>query len=70
MRKIIKYLDTGCSNYISRDKLVFFDLNESCQDFMKFGDEFKVFVIGKGIVAIKTKKNIVYTIFDVLFILE
>jgi len=37
---------------------------------MKFGDEFKVSVIGKGMVATQTKKNIVHTISDVLFILE
>jgi hypothetical protein len=37
---------------------------------MKFDDEFKVSVIGKGMVAIQTKKNIVHTISYVLFVLE
>lgn len=37
---------------------------------MKFDDEFKVSVIGKGMVAIQTKKNIIHTISDVLFVLE
>jgi hypothetical protein len=37
---------------------------------MKFGNESKVFVMEKGMVALKTKKNIVHTIFDVFFILE
>jgi hypothetical protein len=36
---------------------------------MKFGDEFKVSITEKGMVAIQTKKNIVHTIFDVLFVL-
>jgi hypothetical protein len=37
---------------------------------MKFGDEFIVFIIEKGIIVIQTKKNIVHTISDVFFVHE
>lgn len=35
---------------------------------MKFGDESKVLVMEKEMVAIQTKKNIVHIIFKVLFV--
>jgi hypothetical protein len=66
------YLDTGFNNYMSGDKSIFFDLDESYQDFVKLDNESKVFVIKKkkGKVAILTKNNIVHTIFDVFFVPE
>lgn len=72
MRKHQKlwYLDTACSNHISGDKLVFTDLYESYQNFVKFGDESKVSIMEKGMLAIQTKKNTVQTISDIFFVLE
>jgi hypothetical protein len=35
---------------------------------MKFGDESKVLVMEKEMIAIQTKKNIVHIIFNVLFV--
>jgi len=51
---------------MSGDKSIFFDLDESYQDFVKLGDESKVFIMKKKKAAIQTKKNILHTIFDVL----
>jgi hypothetical protein len=50
---------------MSGDKSIFFNLHEFYQDFVKLGDESKVFVMKKK-AAIQTKKNIIHTIFDVL----
>jgi hypothetical protein len=53
------------------DKLIFSKLDESYKDFVKFDDEFQVFIIEKGmIIIIQTKNNIVYTISDGFFDLE
>jgi hypothetical protein len=49
------------------DKLIFSKLDESYKDFVKFDDEFQVFIIEKGmIIIIQTKNNIVYTISDMV----
>jgi SMC interacting uncharacterized protein involved in chromosome segregation len=42
---------------MSRDKLIFSYLFKSYQDFIKFDDESKVPIMGKGMVAIQTIKN-------------
>ncbi|GLT87811.1 hypothetical protein SLE2022_058710 [Rubroshorea leprosula] len=50
------YLDTGCSNHMCGDKSAFSDLDESCQDKVKFGDNSTIVVKGKG----KTISNVLY----------
>jgi len=41
------YLDTSCSNHMNSDKYAFSILDESFRDNVKFGDDSKVFVMGK-----------------------
>jgi len=56
--KILWYLDTEYSNYMNVDKLIFSKLDYSYQDFVKFDDDYKVFIIEKGmIIIIQTKKK-------------
>ena len=64
------YLDTGCSNHMCGDKSTFSDLDEPFRDSVKFGDNSRVSVMGKGKVTIQTKGNFVQTIFNVLFVLD
>ncbi|XP_058110887.1 uncharacterized protein LOC131253765 [Magnolia sinica] len=42
------YLDTGCNDHMCGDKSLFSTLDESIRDNVKFGDNFKVSVMGKG----------------------
>ena len=42
------YIDTGCSNHMCRDKSAFSDLDETFRNFVTFGDNSKVSVMGKG----------------------
>ncbi|KAA3486842.1 Retrovirus-related Pol polyprotein from transposon TNT 1-94 [Gossypium australe] len=66
-QKNLWYLDIGCSNHMSDDKSVFSVLDEFIRDNVKFGDDSKVSVMGKGEVTIQTKSNVVHTISNVLF---
>ena len=61
------YLDTGCSNHMCGDKRAFSTLDESYRDNVKFGNNTKVLMIGKGQVIIHTKGNATQTISSVLF---
>ncbi|GKV22816.1 hypothetical protein SLEP1_g32638 [Rubroshorea leprosula] len=56
-KKNVWYLDTGCSNHICGDKSAFSDLDESCQDKVKFGDNSTIAVKGKG-KALQQKKMV------------
>ena len=55
------YLDINYNNHMSRDQSILSDLDKSHQDIVKFGNEFIVFITGKGIIVIQTKKNSVHT---------
>ncbi|KAM7495176.1 hypothetical protein LguiB_029785 [Lonicera macranthoides] len=68
--KNIWYLDTGCSNHMCGDESAFSDLDKSFRDNVKFGDNSKVSVMGKGRVTIQTKGNSTQTISNVLFVPE
>ncbi|GKV20688.1 hypothetical protein SLEP1_g30775 [Rubroshorea leprosula] len=46
--KNVWYLDTSCSSHMCGDKSAFSDLDESCQDKVKFGDNSTIAVKGKG----------------------
>ena len=46
--KQLWYLDTGCSNHMCGDKEIFLNLDESYKDKVKFGNNTKIFVMGKG----------------------
>lgn len=62
------YLDTGCSNHMCGEKEAFSNLDESFRSSVKFGDNSKISVIGKGKVTIQTKGNSTHTIANVLFV--
>jgi hypothetical protein len=64
------YLDTGCSNHMCGDNEAFSDLDESFRNFVKFGDNSMVSVMGKGKVIVQTKENSTHTIANVLFVPE
>ena len=62
------YLDTGCSNHMCGENKAFSDLDESFRSSVKFGDNSKISVIGKGKVTIQTKGNSTHTIANVFFV--
>ncbi|GMP48604.1 hypothetical protein CsSME_00015900 [Camellia sinensis var. sinensis] len=66
-RKNLWYLDTGCSNHMCGEKSAFSEFDEAFRDVVKFGDDSKVSIMGKGKVAIQTNKNSIQTISNVLF---
>ncbi|GKV52942.1 hypothetical protein SLEP1_g59492, partial [Rubroshorea leprosula] len=67
-KKNVWYLDTGCSNHMCGDKSAFSDLDESCQDKVKFGDNSIIAVKGRGKVSIRAKDNSIQTISNVLYV--
>ncbi|GKU89832.1 hypothetical protein SLEP1_g3918 [Rubroshorea leprosula] len=67
-KKNVWYLDIGCSNHMCGDKSTFSDLDESCQDKVKFGDNSTIAVKGKGKVTIRAKDNSIQTISNVLYV--
>ena len=42
------YIDTSCSNHMCGDKSAFSDLDKTFRNSVTFGDNSKVFVMGKG----------------------
>ncbi|GKV36625.1 hypothetical protein SLEP1_g44733 [Rubroshorea leprosula] len=68
--KNLWYLDTGCSNHMCRDKAAFFPLDESFKDNVKFGDNSKVSVRGRGQVTIQIRGNAAQTISNVFYVPE
>ncbi|KAI5680165.1 hypothetical protein M9H77_01392 [Catharanthus roseus] len=68
MKKQLWYLDTGCSNHMCGDKEIFSHLDESYKDNVKFGNNTKISVMGKGEVMIRTRGNNYQIIYNVLFV--
>ena len=62
------YLDTGYINHMCGDKSTFSKLDKSFRDSVKFGENSKVSIMGKGKVTIQTKGNSFCNIVDVLFV--
>ena len=52
-KKFLWYLDTSCSNHMSGEKPIFFELDEAFRDVVKFNDVSTVSIMGKGKVVIK-----------------
>ncbi|GJW43635.1 zinc finger, CCHC-type containing protein [Tanacetum coccineum] len=51
------YLDTGASNHMTGDKEKFRDLNETVQGYVKFGNETRVRIEGKGTIVFQCKNG-------------
>ncbi|KAF2310285.1 hypothetical protein GH714_007584 [Hevea brasiliensis] len=64
----IWYLDTAASNHMSGNKSVFSFLDESYQDSVKFGNNSRVSIMGKGQVTIQTTRNVTHKISDVFYV--
>lgn len=62
------YLDTSCSNHMCGIKAAFSDLDESFRNTVKVSDNSIVYVMGKKIVSIQTKRNFTLSILNVVFV--
>ncbi|KAL6286215.1 hypothetical protein ACE6H2_010605 [Prunus campanulata] len=67
-QKNVWYLDTGCSNHMCGEKSIFSTIDESFTTTVRFGDDSKVSVLGKGDIKIWAKDNTVHTISSVFFV--
>lgn len=47
-QKDMSFLDSGCSNYVSGKKELFFDLDEIFRETVKLGNYFSIVVKEKG----------------------
>lgn len=68
--KNLWYLDTGCSSHMCGNIFAFSTLDESFCDDVKFVDNSRTRVMGKGTVAIQIKGNYIHTISNVFFVLN
>ncbi|BBG96765.1 hypothetical protein Prudu_005670 [Prunus dulcis] len=64
-QKNVWYLDTGCSNHMYGEKLIFSTLDESFTNTVRFRDDTKVSILGKGDIKIWAKDNTINTISSV-----
>ena len=51
-RDDVWFLDSGCSNHMSGDRTLFFELDEGFTQMVKLGNHTKLNVVGKGNVRI------------------
>lgn len=51
------YLDSGCSNQMSRNQKIFLDIDSSITSKIQIGNGSIIDVKGKGIISVKTKKG-------------
>ncbi|KAF2313315.1 hypothetical protein GH714_010300 [Hevea brasiliensis] len=63
----IWYLGIAASNHMSDNKSIFSFLDESYQDSVKFGNNSRVSIMGKGQVTIQTTSNVTHKISDVFY---
>lgn len=62
------YLDTGCSNHMCGDNRIFFKLDKSFRNTIKFENNSTISVMRKGKITLQTKGEISHTISNVLFV--
>ncbi|KAL0367969.1 UNVERIFIED_CONTAM: hypothetical protein Scaly_1015800 [Sesamum calycinum] len=60
------YLDTSYSNHMCGDKGIFFELDETFRNTVKFGNNSTLSVMGKGNITLQTKGDIIHNIFNAL----
>ncbi|CAB4319667.1 unnamed protein product [Prunus armeniaca] len=56
------YLDSGCSNHMSGNESLFFDLNEDFREHVKLGDNSSISMMDKGNIQVQIDDNTVYKI--------
>ncbi|CAL5408817.1 unnamed protein product [Camellia sinensis] len=59
------YLDTGSSNHMCGDKSMFSELDESFNSSVKFGDDSRLSVMGKGKISFQNSKHSLSNVFYV-----
>lgn len=64
----IWFLDSGCSNNMTRRKSLFHSIDESVKSHIRLGDDNQVQIEGKGNIVVTTKSGIERLIQDVYFI--
>jgi hypothetical protein len=62
------YLDSGCSNHMTGNKIQFVKLDESVKGKVNFGNDKEVDIMGKGTLAIKVNNGGVMYVQDTLFV--
>ena len=62
------FLDSDCNNNMCGDKNMFTDLDESFRSFVKFDNNERVFVLGKGKIRITLKNERYDFISEVLYV--
>lgn len=63
----IWFLDSGCSNHMTRNKDLFTSLDDSIQFEVNLGNDSKVPIMGKGVINVLTKNGERRLILDVYF---
>jgi hypothetical protein len=63
------YLDSGCSNHMTGNKIQFVKLDEIVKGKVNFGNDKEVDIMGKGTLAIKVNSGGVMYVQDTLFVL-
>lgn len=64
------YVDTSCSNHMSRSKSSFANLDENFHSTVSFGDSSTLKVMGKRDIKIQTKNGFVEMISNVMYVLD
>lgn len=64
----IWFLDTGCSNHMTRNKDLFSNLDTSIKSEAKLGNDIKVCVKGKGMIVVYTRYGDRIKIDDVYYV--
>ncbi|XP_021803284.1 disease resistance protein RPM1-like, partial [Prunus avium] len=62
LKPAVWYLNSGCSNHMSGNKSLFFDLNEDFREHVKLGDNSSISVMSKGNIQVQIDDNTVYKI--------
>ena len=61
------YLDSGATNHMSGCRNFFYELDESTSGFVKFGDNSRIQIEGKGVIEINKKNGEILRLSNVLF---
>ena len=62
------YLDTGATNHMPGCRYFFCELDESTTGFVKFGDNSRIRIEGKGVIEINQKNGEILQLSNVLYV--